>query len=81
MTEIPEDVVIIESAIFNKKGKRGSPSFESKVYNKCGDADIQPGRLKKVDPALIFCSGVPLITNNEFIKEERGIGTNVGNKI
>ena len=70
------------SVIFDKNGERCSPSFESKVYNKCGDADIKPGRSKKVDPALIFYSGVPLmITNNNFIKEERGIEKNVGNNI
>ena len=38
--------------------------------------------VKKVDATLIFYSGVPLvITNNDFMKEERGIGKNVENNI
>lgn len=41
LTEIPKDAVIIESTIFDENGARYSPAFESKVCNKCGDADIK----------------------------------------
>ena len=83
LSEIPKDVVIIESAMFDKNGERCSANFESKVYNMCGDADVKAGRTKKVDPALKFYAGVPLmITDNKFIKDGRGNGTKcIGLKI
>ena len=83
LSDIPKDVVVIESAIFDKNGERCSSAFESKVYNMCGDADVKAGRTKKLDPALKFYAFVPLmITNNVFIKEGRGNGTKcIGLKI
>ena len=54
LREVPDNVVIIESAIFDKNNERCSVSFESKVYNKCGDADVMTDRNKHVDPSLKF---------------------------
>ena len=41
LMDVPKNVIIIESAIYD------SASFESKVFNNCGDADIQTCRNKK----------------------------------
>ena len=54
LREVPDNVVIIESVIFDKNNERCSVSFESKVYNKCGDADVMTDRNKHVDPSLKF---------------------------
>ena len=40
LTEVPKNVVIIKSAIFDKNNERCSASFETKVYSKCSDADF-----------------------------------------
>ena len=58
LREVPDNVVIIESAIFDKNNERCSVSFEFKVYNKCGDADVVTDRNKYVDPSLklFWCS-------------------------
>ena len=71
-----KNVIIIESVIYDKAKERCSALFESKVYNNCGDADIQTCCNKKIDPALKFYSGIPLmITDNLHLKEGRGNGT------
>ena len=70
LTEVPKNAVIIESAIFDKKNERCSASFETKVYSKCGDADVMTSRNKHIDPALKFYNGVPLmITSNTNLKK------------
>ena len=75
LNEMHKDVVIIKSETFDNND-RYSESFESKVYNTYGDADVKAGGRKKIDLVLKFYSGVPLmIDNNEFINEERGNGT------
>ena len=76
LMDVPNNVIIIESAIYDKAKERCSASFESKVYNNCGDADIQTCCNKKIDPAFKFYSGIPLmITDNLHLKEGRGNGT------
>ena len=76
ISQITKNVVIIESEKFDKKNERCWSSFKAKVYNWCWDANVRVGRFKKVDPALQFYSGIPLMTNyNEDIKEVRGNGT------
>ena len=76
LTQVPKNVIIIESAIYDKNNERCSVSFESNVYNKCGDADIQTSHNKRIDPVLKFYSGVPLmLIDNLHLKEGRGNGT------
>ena len=41
LTKIPKNVVIIEAAMFDKYNEQCTRSFEMKVYNKCGDADVR----------------------------------------
>ena len=48
LSEIPKNVVIIEAAMFDKKNERCAQSFEMKVYNKCGDADVRSCQTKKL---------------------------------
>ena len=47
LTEVPKNVVIIEAAMFDKHNERCTQSFETKVYNKCGDADVKSHCIKK----------------------------------
>ena len=54
LREVPDNVVIIKSAIFDKNNERCSVSFESQVYNKCHDTDVMTDRNKHVDPLLVF---------------------------
>ena len=54
LTEVPKNAVIIESAIFDKKNERCSASFETKVYSKCGDADVMTSRNKHIGQHKIF---------------------------
>ena len=76
ISQIPKNTVIIESAIFDRNNERCQRSFETKVYNRCGDTNVRVGRSKKIDPALQFYSGIPLmIIDNTNIKEGRGNGT------
>ena len=76
ISQIHKNIVIIESVIFDRNNEWCWSSFEAKVYNRCWDANVRVGRFKKVDPALQFYSGIPLMTNdNEDIKEVRGNGT------
>ena len=71
--------MIIESAIFDRNGERCRESFESKVYNKYGDVDVKVGKTNKIDAALKFYLGVPLmINNNKCVREERGDGKKCG---
>ena len=44
--------MIIESTIFDKNNDRCDKSFETKVYSKCGDADVMTSWNKRIDPAL-----------------------------
>ena len=76
LIDVSKNVIIIESVIYDKAKERCSALFESKVYNNCGDADIQTCCNKKIDPAFKFYSGIPLmITDNLDLKEGRGNGT------
>lgn len=73
--DIPNHAVIIESRI-KKKTTHCSVEFHETIYERCGDADIKTARNKKIDPALRFYPGVPLmITSNVHIKKRRGNGT------
>ena len=76
LIDVSKNVIIIESVIYDKAKERCSALFESKVYNNCGDADIQTCCNKKIDPAFKFYSDIPLmITDHLHLKEGRGNGT------
>ena len=73
ISQIPKNVVIIEFAISDRNNELCRSSFEAKAHNRYWDANVRVGRFKKVDPALQFYSGIPLMTNdNEDVKEGRG---------
>ena len=40
LSDVPKNDVIIEAAIFDKNNERQNASFVTKVYSKCGDADV-----------------------------------------
>ena len=70
--------MIIESAIFDKSNERCSASFETKVYSKCGNADVMTSWNKHIDLAIKFFHGVPLmITSNTNLKKGLGKGTRI----
>ena len=52
MMKVPNNVVIVVSAVIDKYNQRYRALFESKVSNNFRDADIQTGNNKKVDQAL-----------------------------
>ena len=54
LMKVPNNVVIIALAIYDKNNQRYYALFESKISNNCRDADIQTGNNKKVDPGLKF---------------------------
>ena len=75
-SESKKSEITADFAFYDKDKERYSALFESKVYNNCGDADIQTCCNKKIDPAFKFYSGIPLmITDNLHLKEGRGNGT------
>ena len=74
----PDHTVIIKGTMRykSKKGPKLRNSTQNKIYDECGDADIKNAEGKKVDPALKFYYGVPLMINsNKRIKERLANGT------
>ena len=61
----------------SKKGKKVRMSTQNKIYDQCGDSDvINENDGSKVDPALKFYHGVPLmVVSNKGIKEKLANGT------
>ena len=60
----------------SKRGPKLRTSTQNKIYDDCGDADVKNGEGKKMDPALKFYHGVPLMINtNKQIKERLANGT------
>ena len=47
ISQITKNVVIIESAIFDRNNERCWSSFEAKVYNRCWGANVRLEDLKE----------------------------------
>jgi hypothetical protein len=74
--EAPSDEVIVIEAVLSQRKKKCSKTFHEAVFERCGDAQVATTNSKKVDPALKWYPGIPLmITSNENIKKRRGNGT------
>ena len=75
----PAHTVIIKAAMTygSKKGNKVCMSTQNKIYDQCGDSDvINENDGSKVDPALKFYHGVPLmVVSNKRIKEKLANGT------
>ena len=70
----PSHTVIIKAAMTygSKKGRKVRMSTQNKIYDQCGDSDvINENDGSKVDPALKFYHGVPLmiVSNNRIIEK------------
>ena len=73
----PENIIIIEASMRKKKTKC-SQLFHDTIIQNCGDSHIKTSYNKKIDPALNFYPGVPLMINsNENLDKipPRGNGT------
>ena len=76
--DTPIHTIIIESSLRNVSSKtKCTPSFHKFIYEHCGDNDTKTSSGSKVDPALKFYSGIPLMinSNNDLKKGGRGNGT------
>ena len=74
--EMPSDEVIVIESVFRKGRSKCSKEFHEFVFEQCGDAQVATSHSKRVDPALKWYPGIPLmITSNEHIKKKRGNGT------
>jgi hypothetical protein len=74
--EDPCDEVVVIEAVLRNGRRKCSKAFHETVFQQCGDTQVKAGKSKKVDPALKWYTGVPLmITSNEHIKKKRGNGT------
>lgn len=74
--EMPSDEVIVIESVFRKGRSKCSKEFHEFVFEQCGDAQVATSHSKRVDPALKWYPGIPLmITSNENIKKKRGNGT------
>ena len=75
----PAHTVIIKAAMTygSKKGEKVWMSTQNRIYDQCGDSDVtNDSNNSKVDPALKFYHGVPLmIVSNDRIKERLANGT------
>ena len=75
----PAHTVIIKAAMTygSKKGKKVRMSTQNRIFDQCGDSDVtNDSNGSKVDPALKFYHGVPLmIVSNDRIKEKLANGT------
>ena len=74
----PDHTVIIKGSMRykSKRGPKLRTSTQNKIYDDCGDADVKNGEGKKMDPALKFYHGIPLMINtNKRIKERLANGT------
>jgi hypothetical protein len=71
----PLHTLVIECSM--KKGtNKPSDLFRNTVIDNCGDADIVTGHNKKIDPALKFYNGIPLMINSiDDIDKGRANGT------
>jgi hypothetical protein len=73
--EVPDDLIVIE-ALMKQGNERTTRSFHEEVFENCGDAQVETSRKKRVDPALKWYTGIPLmITSNDDIKLGRANGT------
>ena len=73
-TSVPNHSIVIECSI-RKKKIRVSENFHNTVFAHCGDNDVRTGN-KKIDPALKFYSGIPLMINtNDELDKGRANGT------
>ena len=78
-TICPEHTVIIKGDLTRKgRGPRLLlKSLQNRIYDECGDTKVRQSDNTKVDPALKFYFGVPLMmtSNKKRIKEELANGT------
>lgn len=74
--EMPSDAVIVIEAVLKVNNTTSTRNFHDAVFETCGDAQIQTNSKKRVDPALKWYPGIPLmITSNDDIKKGRANGT------
>jgi hypothetical protein len=73
---VPSDDVIVIEAVMRNNNTMATRTFHDAVFETCGDAQVQTTRKKRVDPALKWYPGVPLmITSNDDIKKGRANGS------
>lgn len=74
--DIPCDKVIVIEAVLKNNNTMTTRNFHDAVFEICGDAQIETSRKKRVDPALKWYPGIPLmITSNGDIKKGRANGS------
>ena len=74
--EMPSDGVIVIEAVLKTNNTTATRNFHDAVFEICGDAQIETDRKKRVDPALKWYPGIPLmITSNDDIKKGRANGS------
>jgi hypothetical protein len=74
--EPPSDGVVVIEAVMRNKNTVATRSFHDAAFEMCGDAQVQTSRKKRVDPALKWYPGIPLmITSNDDIKKGRANGS------
>jgi hypothetical protein len=69
--ELPSDQVIVIEALLKNNNARTTRNFHDAVFEICGDAQVETSRKKRVDPALKWYPGIPLmITSNDDISRK-----------
>ena len=71
-TDVPMNAVILESTIFHSDtNKEVGVKFAKFIYDNYGDADIKASDgNRRIDPALKFYSGIPLMINtNKYLTD------------